>query len=110
MPEKLTFSTHSRIRMAQRKLSEADVEYIINHGTRHHNAGCLYYFLGKRNILDKGQERLEGSIVLLDSITETTVITVYRNRSESTKGIRCKEKYDQSDKAFHFPPHLRLSK
>ena len=110
MPEKLTFSTHARIRMAQRKLSEDDIEYIVNHGTRYHNAGCLFYFLGKRSIPDKGKERLEGSIVLLDSVTETLVITVYRNRSESTKGIRRKPKYDQSDKTVHFPPHSRLSK
>ena len=110
MPEKLTFSTHALNRMTQRKLSEDDIEYIVNHGTRHHNAGCLYYFLGKRNILDKGKERLEGSVVLLDSDTETTVITVYRNRSEATKGIRRKEKYDQSDKTVHFSPRSRLSK
>jgi hypothetical protein len=94
--EKLTFSEHALIRMAQRTLSETDVEYIVNHGTRYHNAGCLFYFLGKRNIPDKDQERLEGSVVLLDSETETTVITVYRNRDEAAKEIRCKAKYDNS--------------
>ncbi len=109
MPEKLTFSAHALIRMAQRKLSKTDIEYVINHGTRHHNAGCLFYFLGKRSIQDKGKERLEGSVVLLDSDTETMVITVYRNRSDSAKGIRRKPKYDQSDKTVHFPPHPQHS-
>jgi len=91
--EKLTFSEHALIRMAQRKLSETDVEYIVNHGMRYHNAGCLFRFLGKRNISDKDKERLEGSVVLLDSETETVVITVYRNRSEAAKEIRSKLKY-----------------
>ena len=96
MLEKLTFSEHARVRMAQRKLSVTDVEYVVNHGTRYHNAGCLFRFLGKRNISDKEKERLEGSVVLLDSDTETVVITVYRNRSEAAKDIRRKAKYDQS--------------
>ena len=96
MFEKLTFSEHARTRMAQRKLSVTDVEYIINHGSKYHNAGCLFCFLGRKNILDKDKERLEGSVVLLDSETETVVITVYRNRSEATKDIRHKAKYDQS--------------
>ncbi len=100
--EKLTFSEHARVRMAQRKLSEADVEYVVNHGTRYHNAGCIFRFLGKKNIPDKEMERLEGSVVLLDAHTEATVITVYRNRSEAAKAIRCKGKYDQSNKAVHF--------
>jgi hypothetical protein len=90
----VTFSEHALIRMAQRKLSETDVEYIVNHGIRYHNAGCLFRFLGKRNIPDKGKERLEGSVVLLDSDTETVVITVYRNRTEAAKDIRCKAKYN----------------
>jgi len=91
--EKLTFSEHALTRMAQRKLSETDIEYIIHHGTRYHNAGCLFCFLGKKDIADKTKERLEGSVVLLDSETETVVITVYRNRSEAPKEIRSKLKY-----------------
>jgi hypothetical protein len=90
--EKLTFSEHAQTRMAQRKLSATDVEYVVNHGVRYHNAGGLFRFLGKRNIPDKGWERLEGSVVLLDSDTETVVITVYRNRTEAAKDIRCKSK------------------
>jgi len=90
--EKLTFSEHAQTRMAQRKLSATDVEYVVNHGVRYHNAGGLFRFLGKRNIPDKGWERLEGSVVLLDSDTETVVITVYRNRAEAAKDIRCKSK------------------
>jgi hypothetical protein len=107
--EKLTFSEHAQIRMAQRKLSETDIEYILKHGTRYHNAGCLFYFLGKRNILDKEKERLEGFVVLLDSHTETLVITVYHSYSETAKEIRRKPKYDQSDESVHFLPHPRRS-
>lgn len=101
MLEKLTFSEHARIRMAQRKLSVTDVQYIVDHGIRYHNAGGLFRFLGKRNIPDKGLERLEGSVVLLDSDTETVVITVYRNRTEAAKDIRCKAKYNLN-KAIRF--------
>jgi hypothetical protein len=108
--EKLTFSAHALMRMAQRKLSTTDVEYIVNHGTRYHNAGCLFRFLGRKNIHDKEKERLEGSVVLLDSNTEAMVITVYRNRAESAKGIRRKPKYDQSDKTVHFSPRPRHSR
>ena len=100
MLEKLTFSAHALMRMAQRKLSTTDVEYIVNHGTRYHNAGCLFRFLGRKNIHDKEKERLEGSVVLLDSDTETIVITVYRNRSEAAKDIRCKAKH-HLNKAVH---------
>jgi hypothetical protein len=91
--EKLTFSEHAQVRMAQRKLSVTDVEYVVNHGVRYHNAGGLFRFLGKRNIPDKGLERLQGSVVLLDPDTETVVITVYRNRTEAAKDIRCKSKH-----------------
>ncbi len=104
MLEKLTFSEHALIRMAQRKLSATDVEYIVNHGTRYHKAGCLFRFLGKRNISDKEKERLEGSVVLLDSDTETVVITVYRNRSEAAKEIRSKMKY-RSKAAYILNPN-----
>jgi hypothetical protein len=107
--EKLTFSKHAQSRMTQRKLSETDIEYILTHGTRYHNAGCLFYFLGKRNIQDKDKEKLEGYVVLLDSDTETLVITVYHSHSESAKKIRRKPKYDQSDDSVHFPPAERSS-
>ncbi len=103
MLKKLTFSDHARIRMVQRKLSETDVEYIVNHGARYYNAGCLFCFLGKKNIPDKEKERLEGSVVLLDSDTETVVITVYRNRSEAAKEIRSKPKH-RSKAAYILKP------
>jgi len=107
--KKLTFSEHALIRMAQRKLSESDIEYIVQHGTRYHNAGCLFRFLGKKDIPDKEQERLEGSVVLLDSDTETVVITVYRNRAEAPKEIRSKLKYRSKAAIILKPNPLRDS-
>jgi hypothetical protein len=92
--EKLKFTEHAQTSMARRRLSVTDVHYIVNHGIRYHNAGCLFLFLGKRNIFDKVQERLEGCVVLLDPHTEKVVITVYRNRSEAAKDIRRKTKYN----------------
>jgi hypothetical protein len=96
--------------MAQRKLSVTDIEYVVVHGTRYHNAGCVFRFLGKRNIPDKEMERLEGTVVLLDSCREAMVITVYRNRTEAAKGIRRKAKYDTSYADLHFSDRSLLSR
>jgi hypothetical protein len=84
--------------MAQRGISTDDVEYVIRYGQRCYNAGAAHYFLGIRNIPKSDHKndrlrRLEGSIVLLDSKSGQTVLTVYRNKS-APKSIRCKAKYN----------------
>jgi hypothetical protein len=76
--------------MAQRRLSTAQVEYVVNHGRHYHSAGVIHYFLGKRDIPSSDSKndsfaKLEGTTVLLDPYRAETVITVYRNRSAAKK-------------------------
>ena len=82
--------------MAQRNLSEKEVDYICLYGLCAHRAGAVFYFLSKRSIpnqdlADASIARLAGSVVMLDK-EEKEVITVYRNR-QAWKKIRRKAKY-----------------
>lgn len=83
--------------MAQRGLSEDDVDYVMKHGQRVRNAGACAYFLGKRDIpkedLRKDKySRLEGTMVLVDSLGEQ-IITAYRNK-KALREFRRRTKYD----------------
>jgi hypothetical protein len=98
MRENLHYSGHAITRMAQRCLSADEIEYIICYGQRHHAAGIIHCFLGKKNIPAADQKtdrfrRLEGATVLLDAQEGGAVITVYRNKS-AWKKIRRKAKYN----------------
>ena len=96
MHNSLQFTEHALTRMRQRCLSIPDVEYVVLHGQQHRCAGVVHYFLGRCNIPTKDQHkdylsRLEGTTVLVDSHSKSSVITVYRNRS-ALKDIRRKAK------------------
>ena len=99
--------------MAQRNLSERDVEYVLNHGCRMYNGGVEFRFLRKRDIhpQDRSEfERLEGTAVVVsrhakgalqrraqdDAYAGTEnasdVITVWRNRKHGLRHIRQKAK------------------
>ena len=88
------------MRMAQRQISQAEIDYVIQHGEKYYRAGAIHCYLRKRDIplCDRHYEQYrkrEGIIVLLDSHT-VTVITVYRNRHRGAlKKIRCKAKYNK---------------
>ena len=103
---RLEFTDHAATRMAQRRLSEQDVWYVVHHGRRYRSAGVLHCFLGKRNIpaddrSDDKYARLEGTTVLLDSRLGQRVITVFRNRL-AMKTIQRKAKYyRKADWALH---------
>jgi hypothetical protein len=96
----LHFTRHAIQRIHQRALSEADIEYVVEHGRRHWAGGVLHCFLGRRDI--PGQDRrmdriwrLEGTTVLLKEINEQTamVVTAYRNRKASRQ-FRRKAKFN----------------
>ena len=96
MHNSLQFTEHALTRMRQRCLSIPDVEYVVLHGQQHRCGGVVHYFLGRCNIPTKDQRkdflsRLEGTTVLVDSHSRSSVITVYRNRS-ALKSIRRKAK------------------
>ena len=93
MPATIAYSEHAQVRMAQRGLSQEDVEYVCRYGRLIRGAGALHRFLGRKDIPLKDHKhkcRLEGTIVLLDEMAKV-VITVYRNR-QGLKGIRCKQR------------------
>ena len=90
MSQPLIFSRHAMRRMAQRRLTTADVDYVVQHGRRLHTAGVVCCFLGRRELAlfaDEGgrYDYLEGTTVLLDRETNCTVVTVYRNRAALKK-------------------------
>ena len=92
----ITFSEHAQIRMAQRRLTVNDVMYVVSHGQQYRCGGVIHFFLGKRDIPQQDRRsdrfaRLEGTTVLLDSISTETIVTVYRNRC-ALKSIRPKTK------------------
>ncbi len=92
------FSEHAITRMAQRRLSVPEVEYVVDHGRRYYSGGVLHYFLGRRDIPQSDCKhdrfaKLEGATVLLDPVSTLMVITVYRNRS-APKKITRKAKYN----------------
>ncbi len=98
MQTRLVFSEHAITRMAQRRLSVPEVEYVVDHGRRYYSGGILHCFLGRRDIPrnDCRNDRfakLEGATVLLDPVSAETVITVYRNRA-APKKINRKTKYN----------------
>ena len=99
MLENLHYTNHAIKRMSKRSLTSADIEYVIDHTRPIHKAGAVFFFLGKKQIphydrRDNTLRRLEGTTVLVDSLSTWNVITVYRNR-EAIKDIRRKAKYDR---------------
>jgi hypothetical protein len=92
------FSDHCRERMAQRNVSEDDVQYIVSRGACEYRTGVLCFTLPRRSI--PAEERslhssLESLVVL---VHDGYVITVYRNK-RPMRHVRRKAKYHD--------PHLR---
>ena len=94
---------HAVLRMAQRNISLADLEYVLEHGERVHKTGVTIYVLRKRDILPKDRKkseitRLEGTVVLTGFTPEGNleIITLYRNKT-AFRALRCKQKYDNRE-------------
>ncbi len=88
------FNSHSAQRAAQRNLKIIEIEYVITNGQCFNKAGAVIYFLRKRDIPETDQAenslaRLAGTAVIL-SKDEKTLLTVWRNRRNGLKRIRCK--------------------
>jgi hypothetical protein len=86
---------HALKRMAQRNLSERDVEYVMTHGCREFRGGVEFRYLRKRDIPPQDQSqfaRLEGTAIVVGSASDTDVITVWRNRKNGLRHIRQKSK------------------
>lgn len=86
--------------MAQRNLSERDVEYVLTYGCREFRGGVEFRYLRKRDIPSQDRTefaRLEGTAIVVGTVGETDVITVWRNRKHGLRHIRrkCKEHFWQ---------------
>ena len=94
MSQTLLFSKHARVRMAQRGISVADVEYVYQYGTCLWRAGAQHRVLRRVDIPEqdtKRKWRLNGTVVVLDHETQR-VLTVYRN-ANAFAHIRRKPKW-----------------
>ncbi|MCA9876383.1 MAG: DUF4258 domain-containing protein [Thermomicrobiales bacterium] len=92
-------SSHAVRRLAQRNLSEADVQYVYSHGRIHHTGKATFVYLGLRDIPEADRRndrvrRLEGTVLVLDSSTGCRLTTAYRNRQRGSRDIRRKMKRD----------------
>ncbi|HEX9028571.1 MAG TPA: DUF4258 domain-containing protein [Anaerolineales bacterium] len=95
----LLYSDHALQRMAQRGISDEEIEYVCRYGQAFHCAGSVQYFLRRKDIPITDQtkanlRKLEGTTVLLDRETGSIVLTVYRNK-EALGQIRRKTRYQR---------------
>jgi hypothetical protein len=70
--------------MAQRGLSQSDIQFVLTYGRKLRRSGSLFFFLGKRDIPMKLSRfdkiaKLEGTLLVL-SPDGKQLITVYKNR------------------------------
>lgn len=89
---------HATLRLAQRNLSDTDVELVLTYGQRLRKAGATFVFLGRRDIPKNLRSmrtisRLEGTVVIMDYYDDTNVIiTAYRDAN--LRDIKKKKSYD----------------
>jgi hypothetical protein len=94
---------HAALRLAQRNLRVADIEYVLNHGRRIRNGSAIFIHLGLRDIPVEDQResrlrRLEGTILVLDPDSGEFLTTAYRNRMHGIRDIKRKQKYRLPDR------------
>lgn len=92
----VTFALHARLRLAQRRLSAKEVEYVLEHGYPLRRTGVEFCVLRSRDIPPTDHRvagHLEGTVVLIAD--DGVAITVYRNRRALAE-IRRKAKYRRS--------------
>lgn len=90
--EIIGYSDHCRERMAQRNVSEADVQYVVTRGECEYRTGVVCFALTRRGIpAEERSDRasLESLVILMH---EGYVITVYRNK-RPLRHLRRKAKY-----------------
>ena len=90
----LRHTNHSKLRSVHRCLSDEDIEYVYEYGTRIHSGGALVYYLRDRDIPLQDQRfdwavRLAGTALVV-SRDSRTLLTVWRNRQNGLKIIKRK--------------------
>ena len=76
---------HAELRAQQRAISREAISFTIQHGKRSRHRGAIFYYLGKRFTPKEFQKdarvrRWEGTTIIVSN-DESTIITVYRNRT-----------------------------
>lgn len=74
------FNRHAVRRMAQRNLTFADIYTVIRLGQKIYRAGAIFYFLGRRDVPEGKEKRLEKLIGTTVIRHKNSVVTAYRNR------------------------------
>lgn len=92
-----SISGHAMVRLAQRNLSQADIDYVFEHGRRVRNGKAMFVHLGRRDIPDDDRRltrfsRLEGTVLVLDAYSGCHLTTAYRNRRSGIRDIKRKLK------------------
>jgi len=70
---------HANKRMHQLGISEDAINYAISNGRKRYAKGCIYYFVGKKEV-DAEHNELNGLHVLV-SCDKRDVITTYKSRT-----------------------------
>ncbi len=84
----LALTEHAEWRMAQRNVSWSDIEFVLDHGSKHYRNGVIIYFLRRCDIpngLGQKYGRLEGTTVVY-AADSLEVVTVYRGHRR--RGLR----------------------
>ena len=93
----LQHTAHSAIRSAQRGLSNDEIEYVYQFGSRYHRAGALIYFLRRQDVPSFDQ-RVDWITCLIGTALVVakdgcTLLTAWRNRRNGLKLILKKRSY-----------------
>jgi len=93
-------SCHASDRVNQRRFSQLEMAYVLEHGQLIRRTGICFYFLAAKNVLisDRRQawvQRLVGTTMLVSAAEgEVAVITMYRNKKQNAlHNIKCKAKH-----------------
>lgn len=95
MKKQHILTDHASLRMAQRGISDPQVNDTIRYGKKIYRQGLVFHIMRDKDIPDgfsaKQRGQLKRMVVVTAGDGTGTVITVYRS-SKALKNIRCKSK------------------
>lgn len=88
---------HFQKRIAQRGLSQDDVDFVLAYGVEIHRAGAVHFLLRGKDIPDNFQReygRLIGTTILVATRWDTQITAYRAQRKQATKNVLRKAKQD----------------
>lgn len=88
---------HFQKRIAQRGLSQDDVDFVLAYGVEIHRAGAVHFLLRGKDIPDNFQRqysRLIGTTILVAERWETQITAYRAQRKQAMKNVLRKAKQD----------------